>query len=58
MKIVKISDEKSFFGIYDGHGSADVADFLVQNLHGEILENENFENDPINTIINCNFFLI
>lgn len=54
VKIAKISDDKYFFGVYDGHGSAEVADYLVETLHEDIFRNPNFDADPINSIINCN----
>lgn len=36
----------SFFGIYDGHGGKMCANFLKENLHKFIFENENFPNRP------------
>lgn len=35
----------SFFSIFDGHGGAACADFLMDNLHRFILENANFPED-------------
>jgi protein phosphatase 2C family protein 2/3 len=36
----------SFFGIYDGHGGASCADFLRDNLHKMIIQQECFPRDP------------
>ncbi len=46
-----------FFAIYDGHGSSEIAELLSEKLHTYILDNPNFENDPMSTILNCNLFL-
>ncbi len=36
----------SFFGIYDGHGGNECADYLRTNLHQFIIKDQNFPNDP------------
>ncbi len=36
----------SFFAIYDGHGGSLCADFLKDNLHQIILQQESFPSDP------------
>lgn len=33
-----LDDAVAYFGVYDGHGGAHVADFLVDELHGAIFE--------------------
>ncbi|XP_010556208.1 PREDICTED: probable protein phosphatase 2C 14 [Tarenaya hassleriana] len=32
------STKKSFFGVYDGHGGRKAAEFVAENLHGNVLE--------------------
>ena len=36
----------SYFGIFDGHGGSQCADFLKDNLHHFVLDNLNFPADP------------
>lgn len=36
----------SFFAIYDGHGGSLCADFLKDNLHQIILQQDSFPTDP------------
>ena len=36
----------SFFAVYDGHGGAQCADFLRDNLHHYIIKNPNFPKKP------------
>ena len=45
----------SIFGIYDGHGGANCADFLRDNLHTYIIRDKEFPNNPIKAIQNAFF---
>ena len=36
----------SFFGIYDGHGGSQCADFLRDNLHQYVVKEESFPDNP------------
>jgi len=36
----------SFFGVFDGHGGANWADFLRDNLHCLIVQEDEFPSDP------------
>lgn len=36
----------SFFGVFDGHGGCLCADFLRDNLHHYIVNDENFPSNP------------
>ena len=36
----------SYFGIYDGHGGAYTADFLRDNLHQYVIQDEEFPFNP------------
>ena len=36
----------SFFGVFDGHGGASCADYLRDNLHNYVVQNENFPLKP------------
>ncbi|GIY45527.1 protein phosphatase 1G [Caerostris darwini] len=38
-------EDCSFFGVYDGHGGSEVAEFLKQKLHFEILNSLQVQND-------------
>lgn len=40
----------NYFGIYDGHGGSQCADFLKNNLHKYIFQNLNFPQDIIKSI--------
>ena len=42
----------SFFGIYDGHGGKECAEYLRDNLHKLICESPNFIKNPIEAIKN------
>ena len=42
----------SFFGIYDGHGGKECAEYLRDNLHKLICESPNFLKNPIEAIKN------
>ena len=41
----------SFFGVFDGHGGAICADFLRDNLHNFVIQNEHFPYDPKEAIM-------
>ena len=36
----------SFFGIYDGHGGSQCADFLRDNLHQYVVKEDSFPENP------------
>lgn len=36
----------SFFGVYDGHGGSQCADFLRDNLHQHVIKEKKFPWDP------------
>ena len=40
-----------FFGVFDGHGGAACADYLRDNLHNFVVQNENFPQFPQEAII-------
>jgi len=40
----------SFFGVYDGHGGAACAEYLRDNLHKFLIDEDSFPFDPINAI--------
>ena len=40
-----------FFGVFDGHGGAACADYLRDNLHNFVVQNENFPQFPKEAII-------
>ena len=40
----------SFFGIYDGHGGANCADFLRDNLHQYVVKEPTFPFHPIEAL--------
>jgi len=42
----------SFFGVYDGHGGVECAEFLQSNLHQLIIKDINFPINPIEAIRN------
>ncbi|EGR28296.1 protein phosphatase 2c, putative [Ichthyophthirius multifiliis] len=42
----------SFYGIYDGHGGCQCADFLKDQLHNFIIKDDNFPHNPKQAIIN------
>jgi protein phosphatase 2C family protein 2/3 len=35
-----------FFGVFDGHGGSVCADFLRDNLHNFVIQNDNFPENP------------
>lgn len=35
-----------FFGVFDGHGGSVCADYLRDNLHNFVVENEKFPQEP------------
>ena len=35
-----------FFGVFDGHGGANCADYLRDNLHNFVIQNEQFPQNP------------
>lgn len=35
-----------FFGVFDGHGGAACADYLRDNLHNFVVQNDKFPMDP------------
>lgn len=39
-------DELSFFGVYDGHGSATVAQFAGEELHKRIFDQKEYSKCP------------
>jgi protein phosphatase 2C family protein 2/3 len=41
----------SFFGLYDGHGGRQCAEFLQQNLHRFIIESSYFPKTPTEAIL-------
>ena len=49
-------DEKwphcSFFGLYDGHGGKSCSNFLRDNLHSFIIQDQNFPSNPEQAILN------
>lgn len=46
----KLWPKCSFFGIYDGHGGSQCANFLRDNLHHYIVKHCNFPDDPVEAI--------
>lgn len=42
----------SFFGVYDGHGGANCADFLRDNLHHYVIKDSNFPHKPKDALRN------
>ena len=40
-----------FFGVFDGHGGAACADYLRDNLHNYVVQNENFPQYPQEAIV-------
>ncbi|CDW77140.1 serine threonine protein phosphatase [Stylonychia lemnae] len=40
-----------FFGVFDGHGGAACADFLRDNLHNFVIQNQNFPSNPKEAIV-------
>ena len=40
----------SFFGVYDGHGGSNCADFLRDNLHQFIIKEPSFPSSPIDAL--------
>ena len=44
----------SFFGVYDGHGGTECADFLRDNLHQLVIRDRNFPFNPIEAL-KCGF---
>jgi protein phosphatase 2C family protein 2/3 len=42
----------SFFGIYDGHGGSQCAEFLRDYLHQFIIKDDNFPSNPVKAIRN------
>lgn len=39
-----------FFGVFDGHGGSACADYLRDNLHNFVVQNEQFPQNPIEAI--------
>ena len=39
-----------FFGVFDGHGGANCADYLRDNLHNFVIQNEKFPQYPEESI--------
>ena len=42
----------SYFGIYDGHGGHQCADFLRDNLHHYVINEKSFPENPKEAIVN------
>lgn len=40
----------AFFGVYDGHGGVDAANFAAAQLHMNVIHNENFKTNPLNAL--------
>jgi len=40
----------SFFGVYDGHGGTNCADFLRDNLHQYVIQDKHFPKNPIEAL--------
>ncbi|XP_062222861.1 probable protein phosphatase 2C 21 isoform X2 [Phragmites australis] len=40
----------SFFGVYDGHGGAEVALYCARQFHNELVNDPNYQNNPANAM--------
>lgn len=39
-----------FFGVFDGHGGEECADFLKENLHKYVINQSSFPTDPVSAL--------
>lgn len=49
-RMAEIWPKCSFFGVYDGHGGSNCADFLRDNLHQFVIEEPSFPSSPIKAL--------